>query len=76
MSTSNDQAGRDVRLGELVTELLAAPDPAEAHAVRVQRTRDLIAELEILSPGALERLQTAAAVLQLRRLGVSGARTH
>lgn len=75
MSSDADDA-RDQRMGELMTELLTPPDAAVAHAVRMARTRDLVAELEALSPGALDRLQSAAAALQLRRLGVDGARTH
>lgn len=67
---------RDERLAELMTELLADPDPAIAHAVRVARTRELVGELEALCPGALDRLQSAHAALQLRRLSRAGHRPN
>ena len=75
-TTTDPTTARDRRLAELMTEMLAPPDPAEAHAVRVQRTRDLVAEMEVLCPGAVDRLHSAAAALQLQRLARAGARPH
>ena len=67
---------RDARLAELMGELLAPPDPAQAHAVRMARTRELVAEMDALLPGALDRLQSAHAGLQLRRLRREGGLTN